>query len=306
MKAALVKCLRFLLDQDSESVLITGDLGFGALDALQEEFPEQFLNLGVCEQSIMSIAAGMASTGRRCFVYSIANFPSFRCLEQIRNDIALHDLPVTIISNGAGFAYGTSGYSHHGVEDLSVVRSIPNIRIATPCDEVELAAVFDEVTALDGPSYIRLGSLPPNSIDDSQCTKFENLVRRTHMGSRVSIVGTGFGAHLALQVAQLLNTRNALEVSSWSVPFCWPLDSSLLRHWSAEELIVTIEEQTLAGGFGSAVWESARVLGLNPNILPIALTQEYRMATGSSGYHRSVNGLEPSQIADRILAYLHL
>lgn len=306
MKAALVRGLRSVLLQNPETVLITGDLGFGALDSLQEAVPKQFLNLGVCEQSIMSIAAGLASTGRRCFVYSIANFPSFRCLEQIRNDIALHALPVIIISNGAGFAYGTSGYSHHGVEDLSVVRSIPNIRIATPCDELELAAVLDEVTSVDGPSYIRLGSLPPSTIDDSQCTNFENLVRRTHTGSRVSIVGTGFGAHLALQVAQLLNTRNALEVSSWSVPFCWPLDSSLLRHWSAEELIVTIEEQTLAGGFGSAVWESSRVLGLNPNILPIALTQEYRMATGSSRYLRSVNGLEPFQIADQILAHLQL
>jgi len=300
MKAALVRKLRSLLQADSNSILLTGDLGFGALDQLQIEFPKQFLNVGICEQSMMSVAAGIASTGRRCFVYSIANFPSLRCLEQVRNDVALHGFPVVIISNGAGFAYGTSGYSHHGLEDLAAVRAMPGIRVATPCDETELEGVLHAAASALGPTYVRLGSLPPQALDDFAATYEGDVTFQSVDRPQVCIVGTGFGGFLAFQVAAALENERSLRVSCWSSPYCDAISAALLHQWSDCELLVTIEEHALAGGFGSAVWEQCCALGLKPNVLPIGLSGEYRTQTGSSTYLRELHGLDPRAIAQRI------
>jgi transketolase len=300
VKAALVRSLRNLLAADSSSMLLTGDLGFGALDQLQVEFPEQFLNVGICEQSMMSVAAGIASTGRCCFVYSIANFPSLRCLEQIRNDVALHGFPVVIISNGAGFAYGYSGYSHHGLEDLAAVRAMPGIRVATPCDERELEEVLDKAASELVPTYVRLGSLPPQTLGDLGAVYERGVTFRGAPHPQISIVGTGFGGYLAFQVAATLEEDRSLKVTCFSSPYCDEISAALLQQWSDCELLVTIEEHALVGGFGSAVWEQCCALGLKPNILPIGLSGEYRTQTGSSNYLREFHGLDPRAITRRI------
>jgi len=142
---------------DSSILLITGDLGYGVLDRFQQELPEQFINAGVAEQTMMSMAAGLAASGYRPFVYSIANFPTFRCLEQIRNDVCYMDNPVTIVSVGAGLVYGVHGYSHHAVEDLAIIRSLPNITIYSPCDSVETKYSVNKILESKHPAYLRLG-----------------------------------------------------------------------------------------------------------------------------------------------------
>lgn len=137
--------------------LIVGDLGFSVVEPFAEKFPDRFINAGVAEQNMMGLAAGMASEGYHPFVYSIANFPTFRCAEQIRNDVDYHKLPVTVVTVGGGLAYGNLGYSHHAVQDYGLMRLMPNMLIAAPGDPMEVRACMRYLTSHPQPSYLRLG-----------------------------------------------------------------------------------------------------------------------------------------------------
>ncbi len=136
--------------------LIVNDLGYGMIEPFQKEFPNNIFNAGISEQSMMGYAAGLSSAGKHVFVYSIGNFNTFRCAEQIRNDIDYHKLNVTIVSAGAGVGYGNLGYSHHAIQDYSLMRSFPNMLIASPGDEMELKACMEYLLKKPQPSYLRL------------------------------------------------------------------------------------------------------------------------------------------------------
>jgi transketolase len=141
---------------DQSIILLTGDLGFGVLERFRDLLPNQFLNLGIAEQSMMGIAAGLAKCGFRPFVYSIGNFPSMRCMEQIRNDVVYMDLPVTIVALGAGFSYGTAGYSHHLVDDIGAIRSF-NMEVYVPDGPSCSKKVINRIIERRKPAYVRLG-----------------------------------------------------------------------------------------------------------------------------------------------------
>ncbi|MFN3077751.1 MAG: transketolase, partial [Alphaproteobacteria bacterium] len=141
MRDAFIESLLEEARKDQNIILITGDLGFGVLDKFQKELPNQFINSGVNEQAMMGLAAGLASTGKRVFVYSIGNFPTLRCLEQIRNDICFMDNSVVVVSVGAGYAYGPQGYTHHTLEDIAVMRALPNLEVIVPADPIEVKVV---------------------------------------------------------------------------------------------------------------------------------------------------------------------
>tara|TARA_Y100000591_G_C21815267_1_gene690341 strand:- start:445 stop:1314 length:870 start_codon:yes stop_codon:yes gene_type:complete len=136
--------------------LIVNDLGFGMIEPFQKEFPQNVFNSGVSEQSMMGYAAGLSSVGKHVFVYSIANFNTFRCAEQIRNDIDYHKLKVTIVSAGSGVGYGSLGYSHHAIQDYALIRSFPNMLISSPGDDMELKSCMDYLIKNPQPSYLRL------------------------------------------------------------------------------------------------------------------------------------------------------
>ncbi len=138
-------------------MLIVGDLGWGVVEEFADRFPNNFINAGVAEQNMMGMAAGLASEGYHVFCYSIANFPTFRCAEQIRNDVDYHHLPVTVVSVGGGVAYGNLGYSHHAVQDYALMRMMPNTLIAAPCDDMEARACMRHLLDNPQPSYLRLG-----------------------------------------------------------------------------------------------------------------------------------------------------
>ena len=138
MRDAFVEELSILASQDKDLFFITGDLGFGVFEDFEKEFPDQYLNAGVAEQNMTMLAAGLAKEGKKVYTYSIGNFPTLRCLEQIRNDICYHDLNVTIVCVGGGFSYGQLGMSHHATEDLSIMRAIPNMIVEAPCGSEEV------------------------------------------------------------------------------------------------------------------------------------------------------------------------
>ena len=157
MRDTFVRTIIELAKNNKNIELITGDLGFGVLKPYWEECPDQFTNAGIAEQNMTSLAAGMALSGKTVFTYSIGNFPTLRCLEQIRNDCAYHNANVKIVAIGGGFAYGSLGMSHQATEDLAVMRALPNVSVFAPGDLVETEEVIKAITNYPGTCYVRLG-----------------------------------------------------------------------------------------------------------------------------------------------------
>ena len=156
MKKVFIEELILSTRKNKDICLIVNDLGFGMIEGYAKEFPKHIFNAGVSEQSMMGYAAGLAATGKHVFVYSIANFNTFRCAEQIRNDVDYHNLPVTIVSAGSGVGYGNLGYTHHAIQDYSLIRSFPNMLIASPGDTMELKSCMEYLVKKPQPSYLRL------------------------------------------------------------------------------------------------------------------------------------------------------
>ena len=156
MKNIFIEELILATNKNKNICLIVNDLGYGMIEPYAKKFPKNLYNAGVSEQSMMGYAAGLAATGKHVFVYSIANFNTFRCAEQIRNDVDYHNLPVTIVSAGSGVGYGNLGYTHHAIQDYSLIRNFPNMLIASPGDVMELRSCMDYLTSKPQPSYLRL------------------------------------------------------------------------------------------------------------------------------------------------------
>ena len=168
MRTTFIETLCDLAERDERIWLITGDLGFSVLERFSERFPERYINAGVAEQNMTGIAAGLAHSGLVVFTYSIANFPVMRCLEQIRNDVCYHNMNVNVVAVGGGFSYGTAGYTHHGVEDIAVMRAMPNMTVVAPADPYETRKATESVAAHAGPCYLRLGKSREPDVHDGE------------------------------------------------------------------------------------------------------------------------------------------
>ena len=157
MRTAFIQALSERAAADPRITLVVGDLGFGVVTDFAKRFPRQYLNVGVAEQNMTGLAAGMAMAGRIVFTYSIANFPTLRCLEQIRNDVCYHGANVVVVAVGGGLSYGALGMSHHATEDIAILRSLPQMTVIAPGDPVETTAAVGAAAAGIGPVYLRLG-----------------------------------------------------------------------------------------------------------------------------------------------------
>jgi transketolase len=236
--------------------LIVGDLGFSVVEPFADRFPERFINAGVAEQNMMGLAAGMASEGYHVFVYSIANFPTFRCAEQIRNDVDYHQLPVTVVAVGGGLAYGNLGYSHHAVQDYGLMRLMPNMLIAAPGDPMEVRACMRYLMANPQPSYLRLGKA------GEPC--FHSIVPMVEPGKWLQVSeGEGdntlltTGAPLAYASQWIGQSGIYRGFSLHSLPL-WGMSTkvsqvSQVENWGK---VVTIEDHLQDAGFGSWMCEA--------------------------------------------------
>jgi transketolase len=290
--------------EDPNIVLITGDLGFGVVEPFVEACPDQFVNAGVAEQNMTGLAAGIALAGGRVFTYSIANFPTLRCLEQIRNDIAYHGADVTVVAVGGGLAYGALGMSHHATEDLAVMRAIPGLAVAAPGDPVETDAVVADLLANGGPAYLRLGKAGERSVHSApvRVERGESLELRS--GGEVAIFTTGAILEVAVEAADLLE-REGVRAGLRSFPWLDPLDIDAIqqaaRHYEA---IVTVEEHSIVGGLGSAVAEVLAEMPGAPPLARVALPARFTSVVGDQNYLREVYGLDPTAVARRVLKHL--
>jgi transketolase len=282
---------------DSRIILITGDLGFGVLDDFQKLLPRQFINAGIAEQSMMSMAAGLASQGYRPFVYSIANFPTFRCLEQIRNDVSYMRNPVTIVSVGSGVSYGPHGYTHHAVEDLSIMRIFSNMRIFTPMDPEEVNKSLDLILKQQDPAYLRLGKGGEENFTEANLNLNFNTIRK---GSSGTICWVGSIGKVAIESGDLLSKSN-VDVSLISM-FA-PTDESITQMLmeNLEKPVLTVEEHIVKGGFGSWVLEIASEINYKGRVATVGINSKNHSAIGSQSYLRNLSGLTKDQLVNKFI-----
>lgn len=259
MRTEFIDGLVALAEADPRIVLIVGDLGYSVIEPFQARFPKRFFNAGIAEQSMMGMAAGMASQGLRPFVYSIANFPTFRCAEQLRNDVAYHGLPVTTVSVGGGMVYGNMGYSHHAIQDYSLMRALPGMNILAPGDGPEVQPCLDFALASSGPSFLRLGNPATGAVRTS--SKPLELGRWDFaLGDPEApnvLLTTGATLELA---AEWLLTPKYENFQVRSVP-AWGMNarSTQVSQFAQFDRVVTLEDHLLDGGFGSWLLESLAI-----------------------------------------------
>ncbi len=295
MRNSFAKHLLELAYDDESILLITGDLGYGVLDEFQRQLPNQYINSGVAEQSMMSMAAGLASRGYRPFVYSIANFPTFRCLEQIRNDVCYMRNPVTIVAVGAGLGYGVHGYTHHAIEDIAIMRAMPNMTLYSPGDAIETNYCVDLILSNAIPAYLRLGK------------GGEPLINTKSLGEQPSILiieegidgvicwtgGIGAKVMLASSMLEKLGIRPILI----SMPVLSDETIGQLLSTANGKKILSVEEHTLSGGFGSWILEVASGIGYPGRISRIGVTRDTNTEIGTQNYLLEYSGLSPEAIS---------
>jgi transketolase len=297
LRKAFVDCLTQMAEADEKIILITGDLGFGVLDRFINRFPNQFINAGVTEQSMMSMSAGLASTGYRVFVYSIGNFPTLRCLEQIRNDVCSMNNDVVIVSVGAGYSYGPQGYSHHAIEDLSIMRTLPNMQVLSPCNSYEVTSLTAALCSTSGPAYLRLGQSNEILENLSGSELKEGKFRLLKEGRDGAILFTGGIGEIAIQAANVL-AESKIQMAVYSVPYVSFVDEPTLQEIAEFGLILTLEEQVGDGGFGSSIIEKLSDLNILCRTKRFYASRSDLAETGSQKYLQEFNGLSVNKIVN--------
>lgn len=303
MRTTFIEALMEVAARDSRVWLVCGDLGFSVLEPFAAAFPDRFLNAGVAEQNMTGIAAGLALSGKIVFTYSIANFPVMRCLEQIRNDVCYHNLNVKVVAVGGGFAYGSAGYTHHGVEDLAVLRAFPNLKVAAPADPVETRFLTHAAASLPGPFYLRLGKArePVLHAPDTPMEFGKAIAVRT--GRRGTLIAVGSVLGEALRAADLLAARG-IDAAVLSMPTIVPFDeNAVLRAARDTGRIVTVEEHG-PGGLASAVAEVIAGSDLRPKFSFLRLRREPVVRAGSQADLLAAHGITAEAIAERMTSLL--
>lgn len=298
MRNAFINSLLQEARIDSNVVLITGDLGFGVLEAFQKELPNQFINSGINEQTMMGLAAGFASTGKKVFVYSIGNFPTLRCLEQIRNDVCLMNNSVVIVSVGAGYSYGSQGYTHHALEDVAVLRALPNIDIIVPCDPIETTQLTKMLTSTSKPAYLRLGKSNEEVFHSTPPVIEFGKAIEIIKGSDGTLIFSGAVGKIALAAAKKLSELG-ISVSVTSFAFISPIDSTYLKQVAELGPIVVVEEHSFRGGLGSAILESLNFEGTNAKVGIIAANQNQISQIGDQNFLRTENGISVENVIEK-------
>lgn len=302
MRDSFVKALSELADADPSVVLVNGDLGFGVLTEFIGKRPGQYINAGVAEQNMTAIACGMALEGARSYTYSIGNFTTLRCLEQLRNDVCYHDANVTAVSIGGGFSYGQLGMSHFATEDLAILRALPNMTVVAPSDPWQAYELTKQLHVRGGPTYLRIdkgkAGLPadPGSIQIGKA----RLVRD---GGDAVIFSIGGILSEVIQAADLLATEG-IAARVVDVHTLKPFDAEAVTAAAAATgVVVTVEEHNIIGGLGGAVAEACLEAGVAiRSFRRIGLRDIYPSVVGDQRFLRKQYGMDSDAITAAVRA----
>jgi transketolase len=305
VRDAFIRQLAGLAKDDARIVLLTGDLGFGVFDEYRRILPEQFINVGVAEQNLAAVATGMALEGHIAFTYSIANFPTLRCLEQLRNDACYHGANVKTVAIGGGFSYGNLGYSHHATEDLAILRSLPGMTVVAPADLWEVEQATIALTVASGSAYLRLDKSNAGRTDRPG-ERFElGKARCLREGDAMTLVGCG-GIVAELLAASTALSREGIDCRVISHHTISRVDHEAIASAAAGTGgIVTVEEHTVTGGLGGAIAEWCLENGVLPRrFRRIGLRDEFATVVGSQDYLRERYAMGADAIAKTVRAML--
>jgi transketolase len=298
MRAAFSDALVRLAKADPNVLLLTGDHGYALFDDFRRECPAQYINAGIAEQNMVGMAAGLARTGFRPFVYGLSAFIPVRVVEQIKLDIAHDHLPVILIGDGAGFVYSHLGTSHQSTEDIACTRAIPNLSIYSPADRFEVAACMELAYQAKGPVYLRMGksdrgdvhAIPPQAQIGSL------LQTKSGHGGQITFIATGSLVRTAMDIA----TEAYPDASVWSVPFIKPIDREQVTAICAQSLaVVVLEEHSVLGGLGSAIAEISCEFA-SVRILRVGVQDRFSQHCGTYEYLLKEHGLDRPTIETRI------
>lgn len=301
MRDTFVKTLLEIAKKDKNVYIVTGDLGFGVLKPFWDELPDQIINAGIAEQNMTSIAAGLAMQGKVVYTYSIGNFPTLRCIEQIRNDCAYHDANVKVVCVGGGFVYGSLGMSHHATEDIAMMRALPNVTVVAPGDLVEAACATKAIYETPGTCYLRLGRGGEKQIHES-IENFEiGKAIKIQDGEKVAIFSTGAIFDEVDEACKVLG-EDGIVPTVYTFPTVKPIDRDVILECASKyDTIITVEEHNLSGGFGSAVAEVlAEQDSKNAKLVRIALDDRYSCIVGSQNYLRQQYSIDSKAIIEKV------
>ncbi len=290
--------------KDNRICVVVADISpAGSIEKFRNEFPDRFINCGVAEQSMIGIAAGLALEGYRPFCYTIATFALYRPFEMIRVDLAYQNLPVTIVGMGAGIIYSTLGSTHHTMEDISVVSSIPNMRVICPSDPKEMKLATKWCAKKNkGPVYMRLGKAGEPILTDTAIDKFSiNKIRYIEKGNDLAIITYGTKLKLALELKRKINLKKKANASVITCNSIKPIDQKgILNILKKYKKIIILEEHVPHGGLSSRVKEINSDNKINANIFSFTLKDKFIHFYGSYDELLSKHGLSLDQILTKI------
>ena len=300
MRNTIINAIHTAAKTNKDIIFLTGDLGYSVVEQFQAELPNQIINCGIAEQNMVGVAAGLALAGKKVFVYSIVPFATMRCFEQIRVDVCYQNLDVTIIGVGGGFAYGTLGTTHFGLEDLALMRSLPNMKIIAPADPLEAAQLFDQVLNIKGPWYIRLNRGGEKVISEGALSAQIGAGSILKKGSQAIIFSIGNITEVALEAATILE-KEGISAEVIHLHTLKPLDNDIIKDRArTRKAIVTLEEHTINGGLGSAISEVLAENGLAVAFHRLGVEDQYFSFIGKQDFLRSKAGLSAAVVAETI------
>lgn len=295
MRTGFINTLHKLAKADKRIFLLTADVGFSVFERFIEDFPDRYFNVGVAEANMMGIAAGLALSEKVVYTYTMAHFITMRAYEQIRLGLCYQNANVRLIGSGGGFTYGPAGTTHHSIEDISIMRALPNMCVICPGDPVETQYAVEASVRHNGPMYIRLGKRDP--VIHTKAINFkigQGIV--LEKGDDLHILSTGNMLQTAKDVSERLK-KDGLSASVISLHTVKPIDANLIKKLACSgKPMFTIEEHSIVGGLGSAVSEVIAELNCNITFKRIGVPDKYPTTIGSQKYLRKVFGLDTNGI----------
>lgn len=305
MRTAFIEEVTKLAEKDKNVWLITGDLGFSVFDDFKNKFPDQYLNVGVAEQNLISIAAGLAMSGKKVFVYSISTFMSMRPLEQIRNDLCYQNLSVYLIGGGSTFSYSTFGCTHFALEDIGLMRILPNMAVVSPGDPLEVRALIRDIYKRNSPAYMRIAKKGEPVVHTSQDRISLGKATKVFEGKDAAILVCGRQLPNALSAASALK-KEGINCRVLSFHTVKPLDvETILKAAKETDGLIIVEEHFRIGGLSSAVAETLVINGLSIPMISVSISDEFPKGSGSQDYFLKKYDLTPEGIANAVKKVLH-
>lgn len=305
MRRAFTKTLREIAAKNRNVYLLTGDLGFGVFEDFIKEFPDRYVNMGVAEADMIGAASGLALSGKIVYVYSIVPFATMRCFEQIRNDVCMQNVNVRIIGVGGGLVYGQLGPTHHSIQDLAIMRSLPGMTVVAPGDPIEVIKVTEASLTHQGPMYIRLAKRGEPIIHTDNLDFKLGRAIPVRDGKDVTLFVTGNLLSTAVRVSELL-AEQAISARVVSMPTLKPLDVEAIRVAGEEtRVIFTIEEHSIIGGLGSAVAEVLAEQKWRAPLKRFGIKDVDTKIVGDHEYLQKFHRLTAPQLAEDTMSFIN-